>query len=190
MAVRTEILNLCRQEVDPSWKKVIRLTLRRFFKWKFKLYMLGEGCHLGSNSNVKNAWLGNFSSFGPRCEFNGPVVIGDLTMLSSDIFVIGQDHIFTNVHRPMRISFPLIQRPPTVIEADCWIGARVTIMEGVRIGRGSIIGAASTVTRSIPPYSIAVGSPARVIRRRFDSETAREHDRYLYGEAKYFSDLP
>ena len=51
-----------------------------------------------------------------------------------------------------------------VIENDCWIGGNVTIMPGVRIGKGCTIGAASVVTRSIPSFSVAVGSPARVIK--------------------------
>jgi lipopolysaccharide O-acetyltransferase len=59
---------------------------------------------------------------------------------------------------------------PTVIEDGVYIGERVAVLRGVRIGRGSVIGTNSVVTRDIPPYSIAVGAPARVI-RSFDVET-------------------
>jgi len=48
---------------------------------------------------------------------------------------------------------------------DCWIGGKVVIMPGVTIGNGSTIGAGSVVTRDIPPFSVAVGSPARVIKK-------------------------
>lgn len=54
---------------------------------------------------------------------------------------------------------------------DVWIGQNVTIMPGVNIGDGAIIGTNSTVASDIPPYSIAAGNPARVIRKRFDDET-------------------
>lgn len=54
---------------------------------------------------------------------------------------------------------------------DVWIGSHVTILSGVTIGDGAIIGAYSVVAKSIPPYAIAVGNPARVIRYRFDEQT-------------------
>jgi acetyltransferase-like isoleucine patch superfamily enzyme len=67
-------------------------------------------------------------------------------------------------------SIPVAQLPlttdPIVIEDDVWIGANVTITCGVTIGAHSIIGANSFVNSDIPPYSIAVGSPAKVIKRR------------------------
>ena len=54
-----------------------------------------------------------------------------------------------------------------IIENDVWIGAKSTIMSGVRIGNGSIIGATSTVTRNVPPYAIVAGNPAKLIKYRF-----------------------
>ena len=48
------------------------------------------------------------------------------------------------------------------IEDDCWIGGNVIILPGVRIGQGSTIGAGSVVTKDVPPFSVAVGSPCRV----------------------------
>lgn len=180
MAVSPKIIELCRSNVEPFWKRYIRFVLNNFLAHIYKLKKFGEGCQIGRNSKVPNASLGHYSSFGPKCEFNGPVVIGDLTMLSSEVLVVGQDHDAFNADLPMRIAFPQKERPVTVIEADCWIGARVTIMEGVRIGRGSVVGASSVVTRSIPPYSIAVGVPAKVIKQRFDLETQKQYDFNLY----------
>jgi acetyltransferase-like isoleucine patch superfamily enzyme len=181
MRVRGEMLALCRDKVEAPWKRRVRAILNVFLGRRNGLHEAGEGVQLGRESTVAGAWLGHFASFGPRTAFNGPVVVGDLTMLSSEVQVIGQDHVADDAALPMRVNFPTRPRPVTVIEADCWIGSRVTIMEGVRIGRGSVIGAASVVTKSIPPYSIAVGVPARVIRARFDSESARAHDVMLYG---------
>ena len=57
------------------------------------------------------------------------------------------------------------------IENDVWIGLNVVIMDGITIGDGAVIGSGAVVTRDIPPYAVAVGIPARVIRYRFDPET-------------------
>ena len=53
-----------------------------------------------------------------------------------------------------------------MIEDDVWLGMGVKVMDGVRIGRGAVVGANAVVTKDIPPYSVAVGVPARVIRKR------------------------
>ena len=58
----------------------------------------------------------------------------------------------------------------TVVGNDVWIGQNVTVLPGIHIGDGAIIGLNSTVTRDIPPYTIAAGNPAQIIRQRFDDE--------------------
>ena len=63
---------------------------------------------------------------------------------------------------------------PIIIENDVWIGYRVTILSGIRIGNGAIVAAGSVVTRDVPPYSIVGGVPARIIRYRFNQEIIRE----------------
>jgi acetyltransferase-like isoleucine patch superfamily enzyme len=64
------------------------------------------------------------------------------------------------------IDQPLVSRGPIVIEEDAWLGVGVKVMSGVTIGRGAVVGAGSVVTRDIPPFAIAAGSPARVLRLR------------------------
>ena len=61
----------------------------------------------------------------------------------------------------------------TVIGNDVWIGQNVTILPGVKIGDGAIIGTNSTVAKDIPPYSIAAGNPAKVIKKRFNRKTIK-----------------
>ncbi len=70
---------------------------------------------------------------------------------------------------PVKDELPL--KGDTVVGNDVWIGQNVTVMPGVHIGDGAIIGTNSTVASDVPPYSIAVGNPARVVRRRFEEET-------------------
>lgn len=66
-----------------------------------------------------------------------------------------------------------------VVEDGCWIGANVTILKGVTIGRGSVVAAGAVVTRSCPPYSIIGGVPARVIKPRFTAEEIAKHESLL-----------
>lgn len=68
---------------------------------------------------------------------------------------------------------------PVVIEDDVWVGANVTILKGVRIGRGSVVAAGAVVTKSFPPYSVIGGVPARLLKMRFTSEKIKEHERKL-----------
>jgi lipopolysaccharide O-acetyltransferase len=98
------------------------------------------------------------------------VSIGDRVLIASKVFISDHDHGSYGrggVHSDPRIA--PAERPlsasPVVIEDDVWLGEFVSVLAGVRIGKGSIIGTMSTVSRDIPPYSIAVGSPARVIKQ-------------------------
>lgn len=63
---------------------------------------------------------------------------------------------------------------PVEIGNDVWIGCDVTIMDGIKIGDGAIVGAGAVVTKNIPPYAIAAGVPAKIIRYRFDEKTIKD----------------
>lgn len=67
-----------------------------------------------------------------------------------------------------------------IVEEDVWIGANVTLLAGVKIGRGATIGAGTVVTKSIPPYAIAMGNPAKVIGFNYTPEEVIEHEKKLY----------
>lgn len=69
-----------------------------------------------------------------------------------------------------------------IVEEDVWIGINVTLLAGAHIGRGAIIGACSVVTKEIPPYAVAVGNPARVIKFKWSIDEIIEHERQLYDE--------
>ena len=70
------------------------------------------------------------------------------------------------------------------VEDDVWIGAGATILSGVTIGRGAVIGAGAVVTRSVPPYAVAVGIPARVLKFRWTPDEILEHEAVLYPEGE------
>ena len=67
-----------------------------------------------------------------------------------------------------------------IIEQDVWIGANVTILKGVRIGRGAVVAAGSVVVRHIPPYAIAGGIPAKIIKFKWDFDDILTHESFLF----------
>lgn len=69
-----------------------------------------------------------------------------------------------------------------VIEEGCWIGTRAIILKGVRVGKGSVIGAGAIVTKDVPPYSIYVGVPSMKILPRFTKEEILEHESRIAAE--------
>lgn len=86
------------------------------------------------------------------------VVIGDRVQFGPNVSIYGAGHETSVLSRIKFVEFG----HPIYIEDDCWIGGNVIILPGVRIGRGSTVGAGSVVTRDIPPYSVALGSPCKV----------------------------
>jgi len=92
-------------------------------------------------------------------------------MIGPYCFIADYDHGYEDVNRPV-VHQRLMNIKSVVIEEGAWIGAHATICSGVTIGKNAVIGAGSVVTKDIPPYSVAVGVPAKVI-KRFNSETKR-----------------
>lgn len=71
-----------------------------------------------------------------------------------------------------------------IVEEDVWLGANVTLLAGVTVGRGSIVGAGAVVRKSLPPYSISFGNPAKVIGFKFTPEEIIEHEKSLYPDVE------
>lgn len=69
-----------------------------------------------------------------------------------------------------------------IVEEDVWIGCNVTLLSGVCVSRGCVVGAGSVLRKTVPPYSIVVGNPAKVVGFRFSPEEIIEHEKELYPE--------
>lgn len=98
------------------------------------------------------------------------VEIGNNVLMASKIYISDHNHGFYAGENQSDPETPPISRPVSsdkrvVIEDNVWLGELVTVLPGVTIGKGSIIGSNSVVSKSIPPHSIAVGSPAKVIKQ-------------------------
>lgn len=130
--------------------------------------------HCGKGVNIEHGAyftpelsIGDRSGVGIDCEIYGPVTIGKDVMMGPECI------IYTSGHNHDRTDIPMMDQgsseiKPVSIGDDVWLGRRVMIMPGVKIGNGCIIGAGAVVTKDIPDYSIAAGVPARVVKSRKD----------------------
>lgn len=140
---------------------------------------LGEGCWLYKDVEFRTEEqidIGNRTTFQRNVTINGNVEIGADCLIAPNVFISSGAHLYQYIpelpireqerrwsrgeagssHRTARIE----------IGDDCWIASNVVITPGVRVGKGCVIGANTVVNQSLPPYSIAVGAPVRVINRR------------------------
>lgn len=116
---------------------------------------IGVGLRVGDRSNI-----GPYAYIGA----SGGIVIGRDVMMGPRVSMFAENHVFTETNRTMRDQG--VALAPIVIEDDCWLASNCVILAGVTVGRGSVVAAGAIVTKSVPPYSIVGGNPARVIRSR------------------------
>ncbi|OKH11659.1 transferase [Fischerella major NIES-592] len=110
--------------------------------------------------------IGEGTFIGPGVCIAGPgdITIGKRCLIAAHAGIFANNHNFADPTK--YIADQGISRQGIVIGDDCWLGHNVTVLDGVTIGEGSVIGAGAVVNRDIPPYSIAVGVPAKVIKKR------------------------
>lgn len=128
--------------------------------YRWSTVELGEGSaslYIGANTYIQAGCTLN--------PFVSNIRIGRNCMIATRCTFMPYQHSYADMNRPMREQ-GLTSRGDIVIEDDVWLGANVTVMDGVTIGKGAIVGAGAVVTKDVPPNSLAVGVPARVIRQR------------------------
>ena len=138
----------------------------RAFCGKLMLEQCGRRVNIEKNAMFSyKVSLGDYSGIGVNAKIYGRCVIGSHVMMGEDCTIITRNHQFSRTDVPM-MDQHFAEESPVVIGKDVWIGDRVVILPGVSIGDGSVIGAGSVVTHSIPSYTVAAGNPARVIKNR------------------------
>jgi acetyltransferase-like isoleucine patch superfamily enzyme/O-antigen/teichoic acid export membrane protein len=138
-----------------------------FANWKKQIYIMPNS----KFENVRNMDFGSYIFVNHDVVFSTPygMKIGDFVMIGPRCLFATMQHGFEDWKKPM--IFQKAEEKPIVIEDDVWIGANVTVLGGVTIGKGSVIAAGAVVTKDVEPYSIVGGVPAKLIRYRFDEKT-------------------
>lgn len=131
---------------------------------------IGDNCYIGRNTIIycKNGdiYLGDKVNIGHNCM----IFSSNKVEIKKEVLIAGYTYIMSGGSYDYRSEEMIIDQPgyskgPTTIGSNCWIGAKVVVMDGVNVGAGSIIGAGAVVSEDIPAYSIAVGVPAKVIKK-------------------------
>ena len=134
--------------------------------------------HLGDNSTIEDfttinngvgdIYIGDRTRIGLGCTLIGHVRIGNDIRLAQNIVMSGLNHNYEDIALP--ISDQGVTTSPITIEDETWLGANCVVLPGVTIGKHCVIADGSIVTKDIPPYSVAAGNPARVL-KQYNPET-------------------
>ncbi|MFW9973279.1 MAG: CatB-related O-acetyltransferase [Candidatus Odinarchaeota archaeon] len=140
------------------------------FLRKSKIHL---SCWIGKSLIIYHSIIGRYCYIGPRCILKN-AKIGNYCSIAPNVQIGGMEHTWWWGSTSTRLSNNFIKPLTTFIEDDVWIATNVVIKQGVKIGRGAVIGSSAVVTHDIPPYSIAIGVPARVIKKRFPEEVIKK----------------
>jgi acetyltransferase-like isoleucine patch superfamily enzyme len=156
------IRNIKKRNLDRSFKSCISLQIDVMKQRIITPEMINIG---------KDVFMGE------GMYISAEVDIGDRVMFGPQCMILGGDHIFERLGEFTRYIKPLNNEniKKIVIEEDVWIGARVSILKGVRIGKGAVIGAGSIVNKNLPPYCVSAGNPCKIVRKIFSDEMLIQH---------------
>jgi len=150
---------------------------------KFIIYLGKFGIYLGKNigSNVdiypgtkihSDTKIGSYTYIGKNCNIT-KATIGRYCSIANNVSIGQGEHDLNQISTSSLFydnSYEKLTMNDCFIAHDVWIGTDSIILRGVTVGNGAVVGANSVVTKDVPPYAIVVGSPARIIRFRFDED--------------------
>ncbi len=149
------------------YKKCLEKTSGRFDIGMGVIIYSPENVHIG-NGTILNRFIEL------RASPNSKIFIGDNCLLASFVMIITANHNFLD--KKSLIKNQGHSEKQVIIGNDVWIGAKSIILPGVTIGDGAVIGAGCVVTKDVPPYCVAVGNPARIIKNREQQERNPDYE--------------
>ena len=131
---------------------------------------IGRFVHIGDNTRIRchegSLRIGDKAVFGGENTVNCylDIEFGESVLLADWIYICDFDHRYGDIHTPIKDQG--IVKTPVRIGPETWIGTKVTVLRGARVGRGCVLGAHALVRGDVPDHAVAVGAPARVVRDR------------------------
>lgn len=159
---------------------IIRLTnIIRQPYWRFKRCKVFLRTHIAKGAFLRDTEVEEYTYLGRNCIINS-AYIGRYASIASNVQIGGMEHAYWDLSTSCYLTDQNIEGHKTRIEHDAWIAADCIIKQGITIGAGAVVGANSFVNKDVPPYAIVVGSPARIIKYRFDEETIQRLQQSRY----------
>lgn len=154
---------------EVVWTLFVRWLPKPFSFW-YKMLLRMFGCRIHGNpfiaptARIYAPWLLEIrhrACLATRCEvYNlGPVIVGERTVIAQYAYICNGTHDFSSKSMPLVVG-------EVIIENDVFIGAKATILAGLRLGEGAIVGACSVVTKNVEPWTVVGGNPAKFIKKR------------------------
>lgn len=163
--------------------------------WKRRMKHCGKGVYFRPMSSdikgIENLSIGDGTSIPKGSTFyctRAELKIGNKVIFGPKPTIITGDHRIDIIGKFIIDVTDEEKLPeqdvPVTIEDDCWIGANVTILKGVTIGRGTVVAAGAVVNKNLPPYCVVGGVPAKPIKFRWTIDRILEHEAALYPESE------
>ena len=184
-----QYIQLLRRRFYVAWLSKEFYSIGKYVDWYPPVRLLRGGKYISIGNNVligKNVTLTAWDHFGKQ-RFHPQIFIGSNSSIGDDSHVTAINGIWigNNVRSGKKILItdnahgvsalelmdlapnkrPLYSKGPVIIEDNVWIGEKASIMSGVHIGKGSIVGANSVVTKDVPPYCVVAGIPAKIVKQ-------------------------
>lgn len=164
---------------------IIRLSnyLRQPF-WKLRHNKISNKLHIAKDVFMRGCEVEDYAYIGLHSVLNNSS-IGAYSSIASGVQIGGMEHAYWDLSTSCHLTNQNIAGRTTHIGHDVWIGADSIIKQGITIGDGAVIGANSFVNKDVPPYAIVVGSPAKILKYRFDEQTIEQLQ-----ASKYYNSPP
>jgi acetyltransferase-like isoleucine patch superfamily enzyme len=149
----------------PGWKFgywIRRILVKHIFLKCGEAVIIKKKAYFGDGAMVI---MGDRSQLGENLKAQSDLILGKDVIIGPDVILLSSSHAFDRIDLPINQQGAFPRRPITIGD-DVWIGTRVIVLPGVQIGNHAILGAGSVVTKSVPPYAIVGGNPAKIIRYR------------------------
>ena len=158
--------------------------LKRYYEKQKRLKMLKSLKSVGKNFvfdpnsyfiNPEKLSVGDNVFINTNAHFSGHITLGNNIMLGPNVLIFAHDHLFGVHGKSFRDTDFVKVEELVVIEDEVWVGAGVIILKGITVGIGAVVGAGTVLNRSVSPYTLAIGSPVKFVRKIFSDDDLLTH---------------